>query len=49
MMRSAYKQVLLGGALLLLAGGGATAPAQEKDEATPVGVVKATVFLGEFK
>jgi len=48
-MRSKYKQALLGAALVLLAGGTVVAPAQEKKEATPIGVVKARIFLGEFE
>ena len=48
-MSSRYKQALLGATLLVLGGGVAIAPAQEKKEASPVGVVKATIFLGEFE
>ena len=38
----------LGAALLVLAGGLTAAGADDKPAAKPVGVVKATVFLGEF-
>ena len=47
-MRSTYRQTLVGAAVILLAGGAATALAQ-KEEARPVGVVKARIFLGEFE
>lgn len=41
-----YHPLILGAALLLASG---ARTAQDKSEATPVGVVKATLFLGEFE
>lgn len=47
-MKLNCQQALLAGALLVLTSD-ATAKAGDKPEAAPVGVVKATVFLGEFE
>jgi len=44
-----YRQSILGAALLLLASGAPILTAEDKPEAAPVGVVKATLFLGEFE
>lgn len=51
MLNGKSKLLLVGAALILLTSGVTTAPAQEKKEAdaSPVGVVKGTFFLGAFE
>lgn len=48
-MKCEYEQWFLGVALVFLSGAAAMSRVEDKPKAAPVGVVKATVFLGEFQ